>query len=103
MRNAAAALAEAGAGLADAVRVRYMLPDRALFARTWPVLRRWLADARPACTMVQAGLMEEAMLFEVEVTAHRPGLGLGRGDVGASAGAGASAGSGAGAGTGTSF
>ncbi len=76
MRNVAAALEEAGLAMADVVRVRYILPDRSLFAQTWPVLRRWLADARPACTMVQAGLMEEAMLFEVEVTAHRPGLAL---------------------------
>lgn len=73
MRNVAAALAEAGAEMKDVVRVRYILSDRALFAQTWPVLRRWLGEVRPAATMMQAQLMEEAMLFEVEVTAHRPG------------------------------
>ncbi|KAK3687282.1 Endoribonuclease L-PSP/chorismate mutase-like protein [Podospora appendiculata] len=69
--NIAAALAEAGAGVADVVRVRYMVPDRADFPRTWPVLRKWLGEVRPAATMVQAGLMEEVMKIEVEVTARR--------------------------------
>ncbi len=59
----------------DVVRVRYILPDRALFPETWPVLQKWFGmgrGARPAATMIQAGLMEEEMLFEVEVTARRP-------------------------------
>jgi len=72
LQNVAAALAEAGAAMKDVVRVRYILPDRALFSPTWPVLQKWLGDVRPAATMIQAQLMEEAMLFEVEVTAHRP-------------------------------
>lgn len=71
LRNVAAALAEAGASMDDVVRVRYMLPDRALFPPTWPVLARWLGRARPAATMVQVGLMEEVMKFEVEVTARK--------------------------------
>jgi len=71
MQNVAAALAEAGAGMKDVVRVRYILSDRSLFSRTWPVLKKWLGDVRPAATMMQAQLMEEVMLFEVEVTAHR--------------------------------
>ncbi|OAA68431.1 endoribonuclease l-psp [Niveomyces insectorum RCEF 264] len=61
--------------MADVVRVRYILPDRALFPQTWPVLQKWFGGphgARPAATMIQAGLMEEAMLFEVEVTARWP-------------------------------
>jgi enamine deaminase RidA (YjgF/YER057c/UK114 family) len=64
---------------ADIVRVQYTLPRRALFVQTWPVLQKYLGDVRPAATMVQAGLMEEAMLFEVEVTAHRPGWSATRG------------------------
>ncbi|KAK3324714.1 Endoribonuclease L-PSP/chorismate mutase-like protein [Cercophora scortea] len=71
--NIAAALAEAGAGVADIVRVRYILPDRADFPKTWPVLKKWLGEVRPAATMVQAGLMEEVMRIEVEVTAVRRG------------------------------
>jgi enamine deaminase RidA (YjgF/YER057c/UK114 family) len=35
MQNIAAALAEAGAEVADVVRVRYILPDRRDFEKTW--------------------------------------------------------------------
>ncbi|EFX04607.1 endoribonuclease l-psp [Grosmannia clavigera kw1407] len=82
LRNIAAALAQVGPDvehepvtMADVVRVRYILPDRNLFAQTWPVLQQWFGGergARPAATMMQAGLLEEAMLIEVEVTARRP-------------------------------
>ncbi|KAK4674778.1 hypothetical protein QC763_123600 [Podospora pseudopauciseta] len=68
-QNIAAALAEAGAGMQDVVRVRYILPDRKDFESTWPVLQKWLGNVRPAATMIQAGLMEEVMKIEVEVTA----------------------------------
>lgn len=73
MANIAAALSEAGAAVADIVRVRYILPDRDDFPATWPVLRRWLGDVRPAATMIVAGLMKEEMRIEVEVTARRKG------------------------------
>ncbi|KAL8411497.1 hypothetical protein RB596_000948 [Gaeumannomyces avenae] len=85
LRNVAAALAEAGAAMDDVVRVRYILPDRALFPATWAVLGRWLGGVRPAATMIQAGLMEEAMKFEVEVTARK---GRGKGGDGAEEAAG---------------
>lgn len=71
LRNVADALAQAGARMEDVVRVRYILPRRDLFPATWPVLRRWFGDVRPAATMIEAGLMEEAMLFEVEATARK--------------------------------
>lgn len=71
MVNIAAALSEAGAAVADIVRVRYILPDRDDFPKTWPVLRRWLGEVRPAATMIAAGLMKEEMRIEVEVTARR--------------------------------
>ena len=54
----------------DVVRVRYLLPDRSDVKACWPVLQQWLGDVRPAATMCQAGLMEEAMKIEIEVTAH---------------------------------
>lgn len=70
MLNIQAALREAGAEMKDIVRVRYILPDRKDFPSTWPVLRKWFGDVRPAATMMQAGLMEEGMRIEVEVTAR---------------------------------
>ena len=39
-----------------------------------PVLQKWLGDVRPAATMIQAGLMEEAMKIEIEVTAKKGGV-----------------------------
>ncbi|KEZ41067.1 Uncharacterized protein SAPIO_CDS7120 [Scedosporium apiospermum] len=62
-------LQSAGASTRDIVRVRYILPDRADFPSIWPLLREWLGEAKPAATMIQAGLMEEEMKIEIEVTA----------------------------------
>ncbi|POS77205.1 hypothetical protein DHEL01_v204402 [Diaporthe helianthi] len=74
MVNIAAALSDAGATVGDIVRVRYILPDRDDFPKTWPVLRRWLGEVRPAATMIVAGLMKEEMRIEIEVTARRTGM-----------------------------
>jgi enamine deaminase RidA (YjgF/YER057c/UK114 family) len=71
MRNVAAALAQAGASMGDVVRVRYILPRREDFAPCWPVVKEYLGDVRPAATMIQAGLYDPRMKFEIEVTARR--------------------------------
>jgi enamine deaminase RidA (YjgF/YER057c/UK114 family) len=70
-RNIAAALASAGATLADVVRVTYILPDAAEFPRCWPVLRKYLGEARPAATMLAAGLLDPRMRIEIQVTARK--------------------------------
>lgn len=72
MRNVETALKEAGASIADAVRVRYILPRRADFEPCWPVLRKYFGSVRPAATMIEAGLSDPRMLFEIEITAKRP-------------------------------
>jgi enamine deaminase RidA (YjgF/YER057c/UK114 family) len=69
-RNIAAALAEAGCSLDDVVRVLFILPRREDWEPCWPVVRRHLGRARPASTMIQAGLQNEAMRIEIEVTAR---------------------------------
>lgn len=71
LRNIAVALAQAGLGMTDVVRVRYLLPDRADFEPCWPVLRRHLGDVRPAATMMVCGLADERMRIEIEVDARR--------------------------------
>lgn len=71
LRNVAWALAQAGAGFDDVVRVRYLLPRREDFEQCWPVLRAHLGTARPAATMQVCGLADERMRFEIEVTALR--------------------------------
>ena len=50
LKNIQAALAEAGAELADVVRVMYILPDATRFPDCWPVLRKYLGAVRPAVT-----------------------------------------------------
>jgi len=73
LRNIAAALGQAGASLADVVRVTYLLPDAAEFPKTWPVLRKYFGDIRPAATMIQAHLLDPKMRIEIEVTALKRG------------------------------
>mgnify|MGYP000930299811 CR=1 FL=1 len=72
LRNIADALRQAGSSLDDVVRVRYILPDAADFEACWPVLRRYFGKARPAATMISAGLADPRMKIEIEVTARRP-------------------------------
>jgi len=69
MKNIAAALAQAGSGLADVVRVTYVLPDASEFEACWPVLRRYFGAVRPAAMMISAGLADPRMKIEIEVTA----------------------------------
>ncbi|MEM9622973.1 MAG: RidA family protein [Pseudomonadota bacterium] len=72
LQNISIALNQAGASMADIVRVNYIVPDRADFAPCWPVLRRCFAEHPPAATMIVAGLFDPAMKIEIEVTARLP-------------------------------
>ncbi|MFB7476245.1 RidA family protein [Kitasatospora sp. NPDC056184] len=72
LRNIGEALAEAGCGFADVVRVRYLLPQREEFEPCWPVLRRYFGEVRPAATMMVCGLADPRMRIEIEVDARRP-------------------------------
>jgi enamine deaminase RidA (YjgF/YER057c/UK114 family) len=71
LRNIAWALEQAGASLADVVRVTYVVPDAADFEPCWPVLRRHFGEVRPAAMMISAGLADARMKIEIEVTARR--------------------------------
>ncbi len=70
-RNIAKALEQAGASLANVVRVHYILPNAADFPQCWPAMRKHLGDVRPAATMFSAGLADPKMKIEIEVTARR--------------------------------
>ena len=69
LKNIASALQEAGASLADVVRVTYVLPNGAEFPECWPVLRKYFGEVRPAAMMISAGLADPRMKIEIEVTA----------------------------------
>ena len=64
---------EAGFSLGDAVRVRYLFPDRADFEPCWPLLRDAFGPVQPAATMMVAGLADPRMKIEIEVTGKRRG------------------------------
>jgi enamine deaminase RidA (YjgF/YER057c/UK114 family) len=70
-RNIGAALAEAGAGLADIVRVRYYVPDITDWPAIVPVLGEVFGTIRPAATALVCGLVDPRMKIEIEVTARR--------------------------------
>lgn len=72
LANIARALEEAGASFGDVVRVRYILPNAADFPACWPALRQAFGTARPAATMIAAGLSDARMKIEIEVTARLP-------------------------------
>jgi enamine deaminase RidA (YjgF/YER057c/UK114 family) len=72
LRNIQSALREAGASLADVVRVTYVLPNAADFPQCWPVLRKYFGEVRPAAMMISAGLADPRMKIEIEATTYRP-------------------------------
>ena len=69
--NIEKALAEAGAQLADVVRVRYYVPDLADWPAIMPVLGEIFGAIRPAATALVCGLVDPRMKIEIEVTARR--------------------------------
>jgi enamine deaminase RidA (YjgF/YER057c/UK114 family) len=69
-KNIQAALRQAGADIADIVRVNYIVTKAERFADCWPVLRKYLGTVRPAATMICAGLVDPRMQIEIEVTAR---------------------------------
>lgn len=69
LKNIASALQQAGASLADVVRVTYVLPNGAEFPECWPVLRKYFGEIRPAAMMISADLADPRMRIEIEVTA----------------------------------
>lgn len=70
LKNIQAALEQAGSSLTQAVRVTYILPNKHDFEPCWPVLEKYLGEIRPAATMFEAGLLDEKMKIEIQVTAR---------------------------------
>ena len=73
LKNIRTALRQAGADLADVVRVNYIVPKGERFPDCWPVLRKYFGASRPAMTMISAGLLDPRMQIEIEVTARKRG------------------------------
>jgi enamine deaminase RidA (YjgF/YER057c/UK114 family) len=69
-KNIEQALNQAGSSLDNIVRIHYIYPNKLDFEPCWPVFKKYLAKAKPAATMFVAGLLDEAMKLEIEVTAR---------------------------------
>ena len=69
LKNIVEALKEANSTLNDVVRVTYILPKATDFEKCWPTLQKYFGDIRPAATMFSAGLADEKMKIEIQVTA----------------------------------
>ena len=70
LKNIAKALEEAGTTLDQAVRVTYIFPDKADFEPCWPVFSKYLGEAKPAATVFIAGLLDDEMKLEIQITAR---------------------------------
>ncbi|HNP35129.1 MAG TPA: RidA family protein [Woeseiaceae bacterium] len=70
-KNINAALLQADSTMSDVVRITYVLPDKSDFEACWPVFNKYLGTVRPAAMMIEAGLLDDKMKLEVEVTAKR--------------------------------
>ncbi len=64
-------LQQANFSMSDIVRVQYTITDASVAEEVHPILREFLADVRPAATMVIAGLIAPEMKIEIEVTAMK--------------------------------
>jgi enamine deaminase RidA (YjgF/YER057c/UK114 family) len=73
LKNISWALEQAGASMADVVRVVYVLPRGEDFEACWPVTRKYFGDVRPAAMMIEAKLLDPKMKIEIEVTAKKRG------------------------------
>jgi len=69
-KNIAKALEEAGSSLDQTVRVNYIFPEKADFEPCWPVFSQYLGKAMPAATVIVAGLLDDAMKLEIQITAR---------------------------------
>lgn len=69
IQNIRQALSDCGGSLEDIVRVTYILPSKQNFKKCWPILRKHFGEIRPAATMIEAGLINDEVLIEIEVMA----------------------------------
>ena len=69
-KNIEKALHEAGSSLDQVVRVHYIFPEKSDFEPCWPIFKKYLGKACPAATVFVAGLLDDRMKLEIEITAR---------------------------------
>ena len=70
LRIIADALAQVGAGFEHAVRVTYVLQDKADFAACWPILSATFGANPPAAMMIEAPMIDQRHKIEIELTCY---------------------------------
>lgn len=69
--NIMAALKQADFELGHTVRVQYTVSDSKYVKEILPIIKQYMGNILPAATMVVAGMVDEKMKVEVEVTAFK--------------------------------
>ena len=69
LKNIKSTLEKANSKLEDVVRVTYIFPEASDFKTCWPILKKYFGEIKPAATMFSAGLADDKMKVEIEVTA----------------------------------
>ena len=69
--NIMAAIKETDFELGHTIRVQYTVSDRKYVKEILPVIKQYMGNILPAATMVIAGMVDEKMKVEVEVTAFK--------------------------------
>lgn len=69
--NIMTALKAAEFELGHTIRVQYTVSDRKYVKEVLPIIQKHFGNILPAATMVVAGLIDEKMKIEIEVTAYK--------------------------------
>ena len=69
--NIMAALKQADFELGHTVRVQYTVSDSKYVKEILPIIKQYMGNILPAATMVVAGMVDEKMKVEVEVTCFK--------------------------------
>lgn len=69
--NIQSALKAADFALGHTVRVQYTVSDRKYVKEVLPIIQQHFGNILPAATMVVAGMIDEKMKIEIEVTAFK--------------------------------
>jgi len=70
-KNIEETLLQAGASMSNIVRIQYILPKASDFEKCRSVINSYLNEVKPAATMFEAGLLNDEMKIEIQVTAMK--------------------------------
>ncbi|MCX8472990.1 MAG: RidA family protein [Sediminibacterium sp.] len=69
--NIMSILSKVDAELSNIVQVWYILPNKQDFKDCMPTLKKFFGEIKPAATLIEAGLLDDRMKIEIQVTAMK--------------------------------